>query len=138
MQYYATFQGFFMFNTLVKDTQLLTTHILQLQTKYLKHALIIQCNIKSQGFFMSNMSVMDTKPLTIHISLVSACNPKPLSALWMDQWLCSSEQGFIISICSLRFKQSCYLLRITFSPLIQDLWLSNLRLAHKESTIIPQ
>ena len=79
MQYYTTFQGFFMSNTLLKDTQPLTTHILQLQTKYLKHALIIQRNIKSQEFFMANTLVMNTKPLTIHISLVHACNPKPLS-----------------------------------------------------------
>ena len=51
MQYYAKFQGFLMSNMLLKDTQPLTTHILQLQTIYLKHPIIIQCNTKSQGFF---------------------------------------------------------------------------------------
>ena len=80
MQYYAKFQGFLMSNMLIEDTQPLITHILQLQTKFLKHPIIIQLNIKSQGLFMSKTLVIDTQPLNIHISLVHACNLEALLA----------------------------------------------------------
>ena len=67
MQCNLKYQGFFMSNTLVKDTQTLTTPTLQSLTKYLIRALSMQRNLKSQGFFMSNTLVKDTQPLTTPI-----------------------------------------------------------------------
>ena len=105
-----------MSNTIVKDTQPLTTPIPQLQSKYLKHALSMRHNLKSQGLFMFDTLVKDTKPLTISISLVDAYNPKPLLAP-MNELVALNFKVVSKDLSLVRFKHSGYLIKNHFQPL---------------------